>query len=62
MGAERRGLRAWLADLLLGRGGSPPGPKPKPPRAARKITRLADDLDRLRDQYGDPHEGPRDDS
>jgi hypothetical protein len=56
---DRRGLRAWLADLLLGREGPPPEPKPKRPRAVRKLTRLGDDLDRLRDRHGDPREGPR---
>ena len=61
MPGERRGLRARLADLLLGHEGPPPAPKPKPPRAARKLTRLGNDLDRLRERHGDPREGPRDD-
>jgi heme-degrading monooxygenase HmoA len=39
-------LYAHPAELSVAR------PKPKPRRAARTLTRLGDDLDRLRDRYG----------
>src|SRR5262249_28105272 len=62
MGAKPRGLRAWLADLLLGREGPAPQPTPPPPRPPRGRGRLSGRggaLDRLRERYGvqdDPKE------
>jgi len=57
MAAERRGLRAWLEDLFLGREGPPRAPEPKRPKAVRRLDRLGADLDRLRDRYGEPGPG-----